>query len=113
MTHLFRKAEGIAGSAEAAVQTYRESRMEEKTRELKGFHEAELALPDIKKLPATDDRPSFCTDILSHLGTWNPLPHEITSNDTVWYVPFPSSFHGTQGAELLRYVLRASWLLRS
>lgn len=33
--------------------------------------------------------------------------------DSFWYVLFSPLFHGIQEAELLRHVLRASWLLRS
>ena len=38
-------------------------------------------------------------------------PHTLPVSS--WYVLFSPLFHGIQGAELLRNVLRASWLLRS
>jgi hypothetical protein len=84
MAALYRKAEGLVDSAEAIAYGFHESAMEKKTRKQCGFHQTESLLPNIKKLPASDHRPSLGSDILSHLGTWNPLPKDITDNDTVW-----------------------------
>ncbi|KAH8601532.1 hypothetical protein B0O99DRAFT_648248 [Bisporella sp. PMI_857] len=58
--------------------------LEKKTREHCKFHDVESKLPDVKKEPAADGRPSSSTDVLSILGKWNPLPHNISANDTVW-----------------------------
>jgi len=58
--------------------------MEHKTRKERKFAEMESQLPVIKTTEASDKRPNWVTDLLSHLGTWNPLPHPITKNDTVW-----------------------------
>lgn len=60
------------------------SLMEYRTRRERGFNEFEQKLPDIRASPASDKRPDLTTDVLSHLGRWNPLPHQITANDTVW-----------------------------
>ena len=82
MSSLVQKAEGAIADAEVVAQRFRESVLEKKTREKQGFHQIDL--PDIKKLPATDHRPSLSSDVLSHLGTWNPLSKKITENDSVW-----------------------------
>jgi len=84
MSFLLRKVEGLAGGAQSVVQSFRESAMEKKTRHDCKFHETESRLPVIKKEPAADHRPSLSNDLLSNLGRWNPLPVEITANDTVW-----------------------------
>ena len=55
------------------------SEMQHQTRAESGFHETEADLPDTKT-----DASSRTTDLLSHLGTLNPLPIDITGNDTVW-----------------------------
>lgn len=57
---------------------------EHKTRRERNFADVESGLPDIKMSPGPDDRPDLATKLLSHLGTWNPVPHRITDNDTVW-----------------------------
>jgi hypothetical protein len=80
---IYRKAEGIIDSVETVAHGFHESAMEKKIRQKRGFHQTECIIPDIKKLPAPDDRPLLSSDILSHLGTWNPLPQEITDNETV------------------------------
>lgn len=84
MSTIYRKAEGVVDSVEAIAFGFHESAMEKKTREKRGFHQTEGLLPNIKKLPASDARPSMSSDLLSYLGKWNPLPHAITKNDTVW-----------------------------
>jgi hypothetical protein len=84
MSSLYRKAEDTIDSVEAVVHGFHESAMEKKTREKRGFHQTESNLPNIKKAPASDHRPSLSSDILSHLGTWNPLPQNVAENDTVW-----------------------------
>ena len=62
------------------------SAMEHKTRQEQNFHEVEAQLPDIRLRPgsAADTRPDLTTDVLSHLGPWNPVRHEISKDDTVW-----------------------------
>lgn len=85
MAALYRKAEGIVDTAEDAIaHGFYESAMEKKTRAKRGFHQTECILPNIKKTPAAEDRSSISNDILSHLGPWNPLPHNVTANDQVW-----------------------------
>ena len=74
----------MVGTAAAAAQSYHESAMEKKTRTHCKFHDFESTLPTIKKAPLAEDRPSLTTDILSNLGRYNPLPHNITAKDTVW-----------------------------
>lgn len=61
-----------------------ESDLEHRTRKARNFEETEAKLPNVRNSPAPDDRPSITTNILSFLGAWNPRPHPITSNDTVW-----------------------------
>lgn len=57
---------------------------EQKTRRERKFADVEGALPNIKMTLAPDHRPGRATNLLSYLGPWNPAPHQITSNDTVW-----------------------------
>ena len=71
-------------TAEALTDNYHETEMEHQSREQGKFHEIEASLPIIKTSVASNHRPSEGTDLLSHLGTWNPLPKPITGNDTVW-----------------------------
>jgi hypothetical protein len=61
-----------------------ESDLEHRTRKARNFEETEATLPNIRNSPAPDEPPSVTTSILSFLGKWNPHPHPITSNDTVW-----------------------------
>ncbi|KAL5353930.1 hypothetical protein ACLOAV_000015 [Pseudogymnoascus australis] len=61
-----------------------ESDLEHRTRKARHFEETEAKLPNLRNSPPPDDRPTITTNILSYLGTWNPRPHPITSNDTVW-----------------------------
>jgi len=58
--------------------------MEHRTRRERGFSDFELKLPDIRASPASDKRPDLTTDVLSYLGPWNPLPHQISPDDTLW-----------------------------
>jgi len=74
----------MVGTATAVAQSYHESAMEKKTRTHCKFHDFESTLPTVKKAPVAEDRPSLTTDILSNLGRFNPLPHNITAKDTVW-----------------------------
>jgi hypothetical protein len=62
----------------------RESEFERKTRHERGFHDTESSLPNIRGDPASDNRPTLTNHLLSHLGTWNPFPQNITAKDTVW-----------------------------
>lgn len=84
MTDLYKKAEVVGGTVLAVAFGFHESAMEKKTRERRGFLQTECSMPDIKKLPTPEHLSSFSTDVLSRLGTWNPLPHPITENDSVW-----------------------------
>ena len=59
------------------------SDLENKTRKERHFDETESILPDIKAfLP--EDRPTLATNLLSYLGSWNPIPIQVTANNTVW-----------------------------
>ena len=84
MASIVRKAEGVVGAAASVAQSYRESAMEKKTRTHSNFHDFESALPAVKRVPAAEDRTSLASDLLSNLGRYNPLPHNITAKDTVW-----------------------------
>lgn len=84
MKNFYRKAEGLMGSAEALGHSFRESELEKRTRQQHGFHDFENDLPDIKKTPAKDDRPTIGNDVFSLLGPYNPLAASITEHDTVW-----------------------------
>lgn len=93
MSHYIRKA---ATALESKLETKldpkpapaapgrHESDLEHRTRKARNFEETEAKLPNLRNSPAPDDRPTIGTNILSYLGTWNPRPHPITSNDTVW-----------------------------
>jgi hypothetical protein len=63
---------------------YQATELENQTRKDRNFHATESTLPNIRKSPATDKRPSLSSNLLSYLGPYNPLPKNITSNDTVW-----------------------------
>ncbi|KFY94479.1 hypothetical protein V500_03220 [Pseudogymnoascus sp. VKM F-4518 (FW-2643)] len=67
-----------------AAPARHESDLEHRTRKARNFEETEAKLPNLRNSPAPDERPTITTNILSYLGTWNPRPHPITSNDTVW-----------------------------
>jgi len=84
MASIIRKAEGVVGTATAVAQSYRESAMEKKTRSHRKFHDFESTLPAIKKVPEAEERDSLASNLLSNLGRFNPLPHNITAKDTVW-----------------------------
>ncbi|KAH6673363.1 hypothetical protein B0J14DRAFT_481518 [Halenospora varia] len=63
---------------------YHEDDFQHRTRKERKFLETEATLPNIRKEPASDKRPSLSNDLLSYLGPWNPFPKEITDKDTVW-----------------------------
>ncbi|KAL3425225.1 hypothetical protein PVAG01_04506 [Phlyctema vagabunda] len=85
MNTAIEKAENAMEGAQAKTHNYRESEMETRTRKERGFHDTELTLPDTRvRTKASDDRPSEASNLLSYLGPWNPLPKQITANDTVW-----------------------------
>lgn len=74
----------IADKADDAVKHYHATDLENKTRQQGKFSDVEADLPDIKLAEGSDHRPSLKTDVLSYLGSWNPLPQDITENDQVW-----------------------------
>jgi hypothetical protein len=84
MTSLIHKAEGLVESIEEMAHNYKASGREHRTRSKQNFQALELQLPNLRRSPAADDRPSFSQDLLSHLGSYNPLRKPITDNDTVW-----------------------------
>jgi hypothetical protein len=84
MASLFHKTEEVIDTIETVTHNYRESEMESRTRQERGFHDVESKLPNLRVSPARDERPTISEDVLSHLGTYNPLSHPITNNDTVW-----------------------------
>lgn len=59
------------------------SEMEHRTRKEHNFDELESKLPDLRIKPS-DHRPTLAQKLLSYLGPWNPLPQNVTKNDTVW-----------------------------
>lgn len=67
-----------------AAPARHESDLEHRTRKARNFEETEAKLPNLRNSPAPDERPTITTNIFSYLGSWNPRPHPITSNDTVW-----------------------------
>jgi hypothetical protein len=84
MSNLQRDAKAVIDTAQGMMRSNGGSFMEYRTRRERGFSDFELKLPTIKAIPASDNRPSLATDALSYLGSWNPLPHQVTANDTVW-----------------------------
>jgi len=84
MSHLVRDTKAMADTAKSLVTGDEGSLWEHRTREERNFGDVESALPNIKMTPGPDHRPGLATNLLSHLGPWNPIPHQITSNDTVW-----------------------------
>ena len=84
MANLLHKAENLVETIEEMAHNYRASGMEHRTRSKQNFQATESQLPNIRRSPAADNRPSLSQDLLSHLGSYNPLGKEITDNDTVW-----------------------------
>jgi hypothetical protein len=60
------------------------SSMEGRTRSKQNFQQTESQLPDVRRVQASDQRPDLVQDVLSYLGSYNPLGKQITDNDTVW-----------------------------
>jgi hypothetical protein len=83
MASLARDMEIMADSTKGMVVGLEGSSMENKTRKERKFADTENDLPNIKMTPP-DNRPSLVTRLLSCLGPWNPVPYQITENDTVW-----------------------------
>jgi hypothetical protein len=79
--HAARSMVDMVGSK---TQEYQGTEMETRTREKGNFLDIEAKLPDIKLNIAPDHRSSKVTDLLSYLGSHNPLPKEVTGDDTVW-----------------------------
>ena len=84
MANLLHKADDLIETIEEMAHNYKMSGMEQRTRSKQGFETTESRLPDLRASPAADDRPSLQQNLLSHLGSYNPLGEEITDNDTVW-----------------------------
>jgi hypothetical protein len=84
MSHLGRDIEAMPDPGRSMVSGDAGSFWEHKTRRERKFADVESRLPDIKMTPAPDHRPGLATNLLSHLGPWNPVPYPITDNDTVW-----------------------------
>lgn len=84
MTHIVRDAKAMADTAKGIGRTVGGSFMENKTRRERKFDEVENSLLNVKSFPASDNRPSSSSNVLSFLGSWNPLPQPVTDNDTVW-----------------------------
>jgi hypothetical protein len=84
MSHLARDTKAMADTARSLANGDEGSLWEHKTRREQKFADVESALPNIKMTPAPDHRPGLTTNLLSYLGRWNPVPHQITSSDTVW-----------------------------
>jgi len=58
--------------------------LQRRTRDERGFNDVESQLPDVKRSVGSEAEHSYVTDLLSHLGKWNPLPKGITGHDIVW-----------------------------
>ncbi|CZS91817.1 related to actin cytoskeleton organization and biogenesis [Rhynchosporium agropyri] len=84
MAHLVRDAKAVADTAKGLGRAVGGSFMENKTRRERKFGEVEDSLPNVKAAPASDNRPSSIWNVLSFLGSWNPLAQPVTENDTVW-----------------------------
>lgn len=84
MSHLARDTKAMEDTAKSMMYGDEGSFWEHKTRRERKFCDVESTLPNIKMTPAPDHRPGLATALLSYLGPWNPVPHQITSNDTVW-----------------------------
>ena len=84
MANLLHKAEDLIETVEEISHNYRATGMEHRTRSKQNFQATESNLPNLRRSPASDDRPSLSQDLLSHLGSYNPLGKDITDNDTVW-----------------------------
>lgn len=84
MANLLHKADDLIETIEEMAHNYKMSGMEQRTRTKQGFEPTESRLPNLRRSPASDDRPSLSQDLLSHLGAYNPLGKQITDNDTVW-----------------------------
>lgn len=87
--------------------------MQRKTREERGFTEAESSLPQItksstKRVSTSSIRGFNLGDILSFLGSKNPKPQPITADDTVWLldnVAFRDATSGRWTAEFVAVVM--------
>ncbi len=84
MSHIVRDAKAMADTAKGIGRTVGGSFMENKTRRERKFDDVENSLPNVKSFPASDNRSSSGSSVLSFLGSWNPLPQPVTDNDTVW-----------------------------
>lgn len=84
MSRLFRRATAILDTKPSPLGPKRHgSDLENKTRKERHFDETESILPDIKAfLP--QDKPALAANLLSYLGSWNPIPIQVTANNTVW-----------------------------
>ena len=61
-----------------------ETEMERKTRTSCGFPECESSLPNIKLKAPHDTVAAVADNVLSYLGTHNPLAHPIAADNTLW-----------------------------
>lgn len=84
MSHIVRDAKAMADTAKGIGRAVGGSFIENKTRRERKFADVENSLPNVKATPASDNRPTSSSNVLSFLGSWNPLPQPVTNNDTVW-----------------------------
>ncbi|PBP24454.1 actin filament organization protein app1 [Diplocarpon rosae] len=84
MSHIVHDAKAIAATARGIGKSVGGSVMENETRREGKFGDVEISLPSFKSFPASQKPSSLTTNILSYLGSWNPLPQAVTDNDTVW-----------------------------
>lgn len=84
MSHVVQDAKAAVDTAIGMAHTAGGSFMEHRTRRECKFDNVEGDLPDIRTVSASDHRPTEAQDLLSHLGTWNPLGQKITGSDVVW-----------------------------
>lgn len=81
MSQVPRDAEAMAETMATAPGG---SFMEHRTRRERKFVDVESCLPDIKSPQAPHYLPSLAANLLSYLGSWNPLSRPVSGNDTVW-----------------------------
>ncbi|KAK2629772.1 hypothetical protein QTJ16_000592 [Diplocarpon rosae] len=84
MSHIVRDAKAIAATVRGIGKTGGGSVMENETRREGKFGDVEVSLRNLKSFPASQKPSSLTTNILSYLGSWNPLPQAVTDHDTVW-----------------------------
>lgn len=98
MSKFFRRATQILEQRPTQLgPQHRGSDLEERTRKQRRFSETEARLPDVKKIVVDDGRPAIVNNVLSYLGSWNPIPIQVTSKNTVWLLDNVAYRNATTG----------------